>query len=120
MPWIDKNNCIGCGICADECPVDTIYMGNGKAEVDMDGCIHCGLCHGVCPEGAVKHDSELIPEEVKANIEETKGYMEACAEHLGGEEEAQKCLHRMTKHFNKEKKVVERTLEELTKMKDAS
>ncbi|MGM0509806.1 MAG: DUF362 domain-containing protein [Thermoplasmatota archaeon] len=118
MPWIDENDCIGCEICANECPVDTIYMKDGKAEVDMDGCIHCGRCHGVCPQNAVKHDSELIPEEVEANLRETKEYMEACAEHLGGEEEAQKCLHRMTKHFNKEKTVVERTLKELENMKN--
>lgn len=36
MPWIDENGCIGCGICVDECPVDTIYMEDDKAIVDMD------------------------------------------------------------------------------------
>ena len=32
MPWIDKNECIGCGICVEECPVDTIYMDNEHAK----------------------------------------------------------------------------------------
>ena len=26
MPWVDKNECTGCGICVEECPVDTISM----------------------------------------------------------------------------------------------
>ncbi|MFW5927642.1 MAG: DUF362 domain-containing protein [Thermoplasmatota archaeon] len=118
MPWIDENDCIGCEICVDECPVDTIYMEDDKAVVDMDGCIHCGLCHGACPEDAVKHDSEKIPEEIKMNVEETKEYMNACAEHLGDEKEADKCLHRMIKHFNKEKTVIEKTLKELNAMQN--
>ncbi|MFO8109649.1 MAG: 4Fe-4S binding protein [Thermoplasmata archaeon] len=117
MPWVDKNDCIGCGICVDRCPVDTIYIEDNKAVVDMDGCIRCGLCHEVCTKEAVKHDSDKIPEEIEANIRETEEYMEACAEYLGSDEERGKCLLRMTKHFNKEKIVVERTLEELDKMK---
>lgn len=39
--------------------------------------------------------------------------MEDCARYLGGEKEKQKCLKRMFKHFNKEKTVIEKTLQEL-------
>ena len=35
MPWIDEISCNGCGICVDECPVDTIYMEGEKAEINM-------------------------------------------------------------------------------------
>ena len=113
MPWIDKNECIGCGACVEQCPVDTIYMEESKAEINMSHCIHCGVCHGVCPEGAVKHDSEKVPDEIKANIEQTQKFMEDCAYYLGNTSEKQKCLKRMIKHFNKEKMVVEKTLERL-------
>jgi ferredoxin len=118
MPWVDENDCTGCGICVEECPVDTIYMDNEKAEIDMDHCIRCGICHGACPENAIRHDSEKIPDEVKANVVETREFMSACAEHLGDEKERQKCLNRMIKHFNKEKLVAEKTLEELRMLKE--
>ncbi|MBD3191779.1 MAG: 4Fe-4S dicluster domain-containing protein [Candidatus Heimdallarchaeota archaeon] len=121
MPWVDKNLCIGCGICVDECPVNTISIKeDGKAGINMDGCIHCGLCHDVCPENAVEHDSEKIPEEIEANVAQTKEFMEACAKYLGGEDEKQKCLTRMIKHFNKEKIVMEKTIERLQKLKQDS
>ncbi len=117
MPWVDKNDCVGCGICIDECPVDTISIVDEKAEIDMKNCIRCGVCHDVCPVNTVKHDSELIPDEVEANIAETIGFMNACAEFLGDEKEKQKCLTRMIKHFNKEKTVVQKTLEKLQMLK---
>ena len=119
MPWVDKNDCIGCRICVDECPVDTIYMENNNAIINMENCIRCGKCHGACPEGAIKHDSKKVPAEVEKNIALTKEYMAACAEYLGSEEEKQKCLKRMVKHFNNERRVVEQTLEKLQEMRKA-
>jgi len=113
MPWVDKNECTGCGICVEECPVDTIYMENEKAEINMDNCIRCGVCHTVCPENVVKHDNEKIPDEVEANIAKTKQFMSACAKYLGDVKEEQKCLKRMIKYFNKERIVAEKTLERL-------
>ena len=103
MPWIDKNECVGCSICVEECPVDTIYMDNEHAEINMDNCIHCGICHDLCPENAVKHDSEKIPDEVEANIAKTKEFMNACAKFLGDVKEKQKCLDRMIKILIKRK-----------------
>lgn len=113
MPWVKTENCVGCGICVDKCPVGSITIINGVAHIDMADCIHCGICHSACPGGAVEHDSEKIPEEVRANIEKTKGFMEACAKYLGEEKEKKKCIHRMIKHFNIEKIVAEKTLEKL-------
>ena len=117
MPWVDNNECTGCGICVEECPVDTIYMQNEKAEINMDNCIRCGRCHEVCPEEAVRHDSEKISDEVEANIARTKDFMNACAKYFGDDKEKQKCLKRMIKHFNKEKIVAEKTLERLQMLK---
>ena len=113
MPWVDAGKCVGCGLCVRECPTETISMKEGVAEIDMGGCIHCGKCHDVCRQEAVRHDSEKIPEEVEKNVQETKRFMDACAEYLGGDQERQKCLNRMIKHFNKEKKIAEETLKEL-------
>ncbi len=115
---MDEESCTGCGVCVEECPVDTIYMREDIAFIDMDGCIRCGVCHDVCPEEAVRHDSERIPQEVEANIAQTREYMDACAVQLGDEREKQKCLGRMIKHFNKERIVAEKTLEALQALKE--
>ena len=50
---------------------------------------------------------------MKANVEETKYFMQACEKYLGNAKERQKCLNRMIKHFAKEKMVAEKTIEEL-------
>jgi len=47
---------------------------------------------------------------VEANIAKTKEFMNACAKYLGDAKEKQKCLNRMTKHFNKEKIVAEKNI----------
>ena len=117
MPWINKDGCVGCGICVEKCPVNAITMEDEKAKIDMEKCIHCGTCHSVCPEEAVRHDGEKIPDDVKANVEITKRFMELCAKYLGDDKEKDKCLTRMKKHFNKEKIVAEKTLNELEKLK---
>jgi len=113
MPWVDKNRCNGCEICVSECPVDdVIIMKEEKAEIDMDGCIRCGKCHDVCPQEAVRHDSERIPQEIEKNLEETKKLME----NFETEKEKEAFLKRMIKHFNKEKTVAEKTIEEIKKL----
>ncbi|MCD6466469.1 MAG: 4Fe-4S binding protein [Methanomicrobia archaeon] len=51
---VDKEKCIGCGTCAENCPVDVYEIKDGKAvPVNEDACIACRLCESQCPEGAI-------------------------------------------------------------------
>ncbi len=54
---IDKELCIGCGLCVKVCPMDTISMQNGKAVVTGKESLSCGHCAAVCPEGAIRVNS---------------------------------------------------------------
>ena len=45
----ELDECIGCGACADICPVDAVTMVNERPVVDNDWCIGCGVCAVSCP-----------------------------------------------------------------------
>jgi len=51
--------CIGCGACADICPVDAVKMIDDRPEVDRDWCIGCGVCAVACPAGVISISRRL-------------------------------------------------------------
>jgi len=52
MAYVINDECISCGACESECPVNAISQGADHYEIDADTCIECGACAGVCPVGA--------------------------------------------------------------------
>ena len=62
---IDQKKCIGCGICVDRCPLDTLRLDeSGKAYIAYpDDCMTCFLCERRCPQGAITVDphKEVLP-----------------------------------------------------------
>lgn len=55
MYVINKNNCVGCGHCINNCPVEAIsFDENMIAHIDQEKCIHCGTCINICPMSAIE------------------------------------------------------------------
>jgi Formate hydrogenlyase subunit 6/NADH:ubiquinone oxidoreductase 23 kD subunit (chain I) len=52
MAYTINEECISCGACAGECPVDAISEGD-KYVINAETCIDCGACTGSCPVGAI-------------------------------------------------------------------
>ncbi|MGM0471465.1 MAG: DUF362 domain-containing protein [Bacillota bacterium] len=53
MAYTITNECITCGTCEPECPVEAISSGDDKYQIDADECIDCGTCADVCPVDAI-------------------------------------------------------------------
>lgn len=47
-----SNDCIECGSCASECPVNAIKEGS-PYKIDASVCTDCGACAAVCPVSAI-------------------------------------------------------------------
>ena len=49
---VNKERCVGCGVCVDVCPAGAISMDNGKAVISGQ-CVDCSRCVQVCPQRAI-------------------------------------------------------------------
>lgn len=57
MAYIITEECIQCGACESECPVECIKEVDGKYIIDKEVCTECGSCAGVCPVDAPKPEN---------------------------------------------------------------
>jgi len=47
-------DCISCGACQPECPVEVIAQTADLYVIDALLCTDCGACEAVCPVGAIR------------------------------------------------------------------
>ncbi len=66
MMNVNKEKCIGCGLCLSDCFAKDIKLHNGIATMKNDACFKCGHCIAICPKGAVSTD--------EYNMDEVKDY----------------------------------------------
>jgi MinD superfamily P-loop ATPase len=50
---IKKDDCVGCGVCKENCPVDCIEQDGDKYKIVADQCVDCGTCAANCPANAI-------------------------------------------------------------------
>lgn len=59
---INREKCIACKQCIQDCPVSDILLVEDKAHVKNETCIKCGHCVAVCPTKAVATDDYNMDE----------------------------------------------------------
>ena len=59
MTYVVDEKCIKCkhGLC-EVCPVDCFYEGENMLVIHPDECIDCGVCEPECPVEAIHSDTE--------------------------------------------------------------
>lgn len=53
-PRLRREECVGCGKCAQICPAKAITMRENRSVIDRGRCIRCFCCQEFCPKGAMK------------------------------------------------------------------
>ncbi|GAB4109414.1 MAG: ferredoxin family protein [Roseiflexaceae bacterium] len=59
--------------CVAVCPVDCIYEGTDQYYINPDECIDCGACEPECPVEAIFPD-DSVPDELQQYIAKNRGF----------------------------------------------
>lgn len=57
MAFEISEECLACGVCMDECPVDAISEGDDIYVTDPGLCTDCGACAEVCPNESISESN---------------------------------------------------------------
>ncbi len=84
VPEVNMKFCVGCGLCALDCPAAAITMKAGKAQISDERCIGCGECVVVCRTKAIQTKwSETLENLQEKMVEYAHGVISALKGQLG-------------------------------------
>ena len=64
---VQKELCVGCGLCVDACSMEILEMDERVSVMrDADKCIECGGCVRACPKGAITVSNVIAPKKKRA------------------------------------------------------
>lgn len=66
-----KEDCVGCGTCAEVCPADAVTMSGDVPVFDFEKCEGCAECITKCPNGALQIQWDGAPNQVMEKTAET-------------------------------------------------
>lgn len=90
MLKVNKDLCVGCGLCAESCPPGAISLVWGQAEIDPSRCNSCRQCIDICPQAAIMEFVPISEAELKdviANLKEKADQLLTRIERLQLEEQ---------------------------------
>ena len=69
--------CLGCGLCAQNCPQRAIYIISEQAQIVQSKCNSCGLCMEICPQGAIIECVTISSQNLSEEIQVMRKQVEA-------------------------------------------
>ena len=90
--------------CVEVCPVDCFYEGENMLVINPDECIDCGVCEPECPIDAIEAESEDNVKWLDINREYSEKWPNI-TENIGALEEAEEFKdqpNKLDKHFSEE------------------
>jgi Pyruvate/2-oxoacid:ferredoxin oxidoreductase delta subunit len=54
LPEFGPKDCKQCSACIDKCPVHALSVVGGKPVVDLKTCLGCGICAEICPNDSIE------------------------------------------------------------------
>ena len=89
--------------CVEVCPVDCFYEGENMLVIHPDECIDCGVCEPECPIDAIKPESEELLQWVEVNREYAQQWPNITAQKapLPTAEEFKDVAGKFDTHFSK-------------------
>ena len=69
-PYVETENCIGCGQCSKICAHGAPVVTNKKCTIDHDKCVGCGRCIAICPKDAITPEFDESEEVLNYKIAE--------------------------------------------------
>lgn len=82
MLVVKNELCIGCGICARNCPQGAISLQVGKAKIDPVRCNGCGVCVNGCPQYAIREYAPVSGDELAVTVGSLKQKADELAERI--------------------------------------